>query len=212
VEERARQRALVRRGYDEISLAYRGDDGPASAASAEDASRYAGWAAELAGLLPAGARVLDLGCGAGVPATKQLTDLGLQVIGVDFSGVQLARARRLVPAARLIQADMAALQFAPTSLDAVVSFYALIHLPLADQRPLFARIRSWLRPGGLLLAIAGAQAWTGTDNFHGTDMFWAHADTESYLAWLAEAGLTPQWHRFIPEGDSGHSLILARSV
>jgi SAM-dependent methyltransferase len=147
-----------------------------------------------------------------VPATKQLTDLGLQVIGVDFSGVQLARARRLVPAARLIQADMAALQFAPASLDAVVSFYALIHLPLADQRPLFARIRSWLRPGGLLLAIAGAQAWTGTDNFHGADMFWAHADTESYLSWLAEAGLTPQWHRFIPEGDSGHSLILARSV
>jgi SAM-dependent methyltransferase len=170
MEERARQRALVRRGYDAISLAYRGDDGPASAASAEDASRYAGWAAELAGLLPAGARVLDLGCGAGVPATKQLTDLGLQVIGVDFSGVQLARARRLVPAARLIQADMAALQFAPASLDAVVSFYALIHLPLADQRPLFARIRSWLRPGGLLLAITGAQAWTGTDYFHGADI------------------------------------------
>jgi len=212
VEERARQRALVRRGYDEISRAYRGDDGEDSAASAEDASRYAGWAAELAGLLPAGARVLDLGCGAGVPFTRQLTDLGLQVIGADFSRAQLARARRLVPAARLIQADMAALGFAPASLDAVVSLYALIHLPLADQRPLLRRIGTWLRPGGLLLAITGAQAWTGTDDFHGADMFWAHADTESYLGWLAEARLAPQWHRFIPEGNSGHSLILARSV
>jgi hypothetical protein len=65
VAERARQREIVRRGYDAISLAYRGDDGAADASSAGDVSRYAGWTAELAGLLPSGARVVDLGCGAG---------------------------------------------------------------------------------------------------------------------------------------------------
>ncbi len=77
-------------------------------ASAEDLSRYAGWAAELAGLLPDGATVADLGCGIGLPATRALTGRRLRVIGVDFSAVQLARARRLVPAARLVQADMRA--------------------------------------------------------------------------------------------------------
>jgi hypothetical protein len=40
-------------------------------------------------------------------------------------------------------------------------------------------------------------------------MFWDHADTRSYLRWLADAGLAPRWHRFIAEGNSGHSLILA---
>ena len=40
---RARQRDLVRRGYDAISLAYRSDDGEAAASSAEDVIRYAGW-------------------------------------------------------------------------------------------------------------------------------------------------------------------------
>jgi SAM-dependent methyltransferase len=140
---RARQRDLVRRGYDAISLAYRGDDGQAPAApaapaaSGEDVSRYAGWVAELAGLLPPGARVVDLGCGAGIPATRELAGHGLQVIGVDFSAVQLRRARRLVPAASLIQADMTALQLRPASADAVVSLYALIHVPLADQQALF---------------------------------------------------------------------------
>jgi hypothetical protein len=68
VAERARQRALVRRGYDAISLAYRSDDGNAAASSAQDVSRYVGWVAELAGLLRPGARVVDLGCGAGIPA------------------------------------------------------------------------------------------------------------------------------------------------
>jgi cyclopropane fatty-acyl-phospholipid synthase-like methyltransferase len=172
----------------------------------EDPGRYAGWVAELAGLLRPGARVLDLGCGAGIAATRQLTRRGLQVIGVDFSAVQLRQARRLVPAAGLVQADMAALQFAAASLDAVVSFYALIHLPLADQRALIPRIRGWLRPAGLFLAIVAAQPWTGTR------VSWDHAGTSSYLDWLEEAGFTPQWDRFIPEGEGGHSLILARAA
>jgi SAM-dependent methyltransferase len=208
---RARQRDLVRRGYDTISLAYRSDDGQAAPASAEDVSRYQGWVTGLAGLLPPGARVLDLGCGAGIPATRELTAHGLEVAGVDFSAVQLERARRLVPAARLLRADIAGLHLAPASLDAVVSFYALIHLPLADQQALFPRLRDWLRPGGYLLAIVGAEPWTGTEPYLGAPMFWDVAGTADYLRWLAAARLTPLWHRFIPEGTSGHTLILARA-
>ena len=210
--ERARQRELVRRGYDAISVAYRSDDGAPGRSSGEDVSRYGGWVTELADLLPAGATVLDLGCGAGIPATQQLAGHGLRVVGVDFSAVQLARARRLVPAARLVQADMTTLHLRPASLDAVVSFYALIHVPLIDQQALFPRIRNWLRPGGYLLAIVGANRWTGTERYLGADMFWDHADTATYLRWFAAAWLAPVWHRFIPEGDGGHGLILARAA
>jgi SAM-dependent methyltransferase len=207
--ERVRQRDLVRRGYDAISLAYRSDDGNPAPSSAEDVSRYAGWVAELAGLLRPGARVVDLGCGAGIPATRELVSHGLQVLGVDFSAVQLHRAHRLVPAARLVQADMTSFCLRPAAVEAVVSFYALIHVPVADQRALFPRIRLWLRPGGYFLATVGAQQWTGIEPYLGADMFWDHADTASYLRWLQAAGLRPIWHRDIPEGNSRHSLILA---
>jgi cyclopropane fatty-acyl-phospholipid synthase-like methyltransferase len=209
---RAARRDLVRRGYDAVSVAYRSDDGQAASSSAEDVSRYAGWVAELASLLPDQATVVDLGCGAGLPATRELTGRGLRTIGVDFSAVQLRRARRLVPAASLVQADMTALRLQPASVDAVVSFFALIHVPLADQHDLFPRIRSWLRPGGYLLAITGADRWTGTGTYLGADMFWDHADTATYLRWLTEERLEPSWHRYIPEGDSRHSLILARAA
>src|SRR5260370_30272764 len=104
---RARQRALVRRGYDQISRAYGSDDGEPDRASGEDTSRYAGWVAELAGLLPARARVVDLGCGAGVPATRELTGRGLRVIGVDFSAVQLRPAHRPAPRPHLARAHTA---------------------------------------------------------------------------------------------------------
>jgi SAM-dependent methyltransferase len=212
VAERARQRALVRDGYDAISLAYRSNDGDAAASSAEDVSRYAGWVAELAGLLRPGGRVVDLGCGAGIPATRELASHGLQVLGVDFSAVQLRRAQRLVPAARFVQADMAALWLKPASADAVVAFYSLIHVPVADQQALFPRIRDWLCPGGYFLGIVGAGRWTGTAPHLGADMFWDHADTATYLRWLRAARLTPVWNRYIPEGSSGHSLVLAKAA
>jgi SAM-dependent methyltransferase len=211
VTERARQRDLVRRGYDAMSLAYRSDDGAGAATSAEDVSRYAGWTSELAGLLRARARVVDLGCGAGVPATRELADHGLRVLGVDFSAVQIRRARQLVPEGRFVQADVTAFSLRPASVDAVVSFYALIHVPLADQQALFPRVREWIRPGGYFLAIVGASRWTGTEQYLGAEMFWDHADTGTYLRWLPAAGLTPVWDRFVPEGDGGHSLILAQA-
>src|ERR1035437_3614959 len=49
---RARQRDLVRRGYDTISRAYRSDDCEPDGSTAEDTSRYAGWVADLARLQP----------------------------------------------------------------------------------------------------------------------------------------------------------------
>ena len=59
------------------------------------------------------------------------------------------------------RADMANCCLQLATVEAVVSFYALIHVPLADQRALFPRIRAWLRLGGYFLAIVGAQRWTG---------------------------------------------------
>jgi len=210
-EERAHLRELVRRGYDVISTSYRHDDGSSSARTDETTSTYAGWVAELAQLLPAGARVLDLGCGAGVPAARELVSRGFVVTGVDISAVQVERARALVPGAEFVQADMASWDPPAESFDAIVSLYALIHVPLEDQRALLPRMRRWLVPGGHVLAIVGARRWTGVEPYLGAEMFWDHVDTATYLDWFTEAGLIPVWHRFVPEGDAGHTLILARA-
>lgn len=113
-----------------------------------------------------------------------------------------------VPATR----ELAGHGLRPSSLDAVVSVYALIHVPLADQQALFPRIRGWLRAGGCFLAIVGADRWTGTEHYLGADMFWEHEDSGTYLRWLAEARFTPLWHRHVPEGASGHTLVLSRAA
>jgi hypothetical protein len=42
-------------------------------------------------------------------------------------------------------------------------------------------------------------------------MFWDHADEATYLSWLADAGFLVFWCRYIPEGASGHTLVLAQT-
>jgi cyclopropane fatty-acyl-phospholipid synthase-like methyltransferase len=210
-DQRRTQRELVRSGYDKISMAYRDDRGCANPMSAEDASAYETWLDELAGLLPQGARVLDLGCGAGVPTSRILVDGGFDVTGLDISAVQIERARLLVPQATFVQADMVTWDCEPGSYKAIVTLYALIHVPLDDQRRLFPRMVRWLRPRGYLLVIVGHERWTGIENYMGTPMFWDHADTPTYLGWLQEAGMNVLWHRVIPEGTSNHTLVLAQS-
>jgi len=210
---RASRRDLVRRGYDSISRAYRDDEGRSNPGKPDERTdRYEGWVDALAKLLPLRARVLDLGCGAGVPATRLLTERNFDVLGLDISAVQIERARRLVPGATFEQADMATWEHEPASFDAVVCFYALIHVPLKDQLNLLPKIRRWLRPAGYLLAIVGAERWTGIEEYLGSAMFWDHADRETYLAWLTEAGLAPLWDRFVPAGSVGHTLVMAQAI
>jgi SAM-dependent methyltransferase len=204
-----KQKEIVRRGYDKASYAYC-DDAGAHAFRDDDAARLA----ELIPLLPERASVLDLGCGCGLPVAQTLAGKFV-VTGVDISPVQIERARRLVPGARFICGDMSELDFPPASFAAVVSFYAIIHLPLEEQPALFARVRRWLEPRGYFLGTVGSRAWTGTEeNWLGvTDatMSWSHTDAETYQTWLAASGFEICRTEFIPEGDGGHTLILARA-
>ncbi len=195
---------LVQSGYDQISYEYRADR------YVLDDSDYELFLELLGPYLPLDAEILELGCGCGVPVARTLA-AEHRVIGVDFSAVQIERARSLVPNARFQQSDISEVEFAPNSFDAIVAFYSIIHLPLGEQRELFARIASWLRTEGVFIATVGTQAWTGTeDDWNGAPMYWSHTDRDTYIRWLEETGLVVENEEFIAEGDGGHTLLLAR--
>jgi 2-polyprenyl-3-methyl-5-hydroxy-6-metoxy-1,4-benzoquinol methylase len=196
---------IVRRGYDALSYRYRGD--------AEEPELYATWLAQLQERVPAGGAVLDLGCGCGVPLARDLAASGYAVTGVDLSVVQIQRARQLVPMASFLHADATQISLPPSSFDAVVSLYALIHMPLEEQPSLLGRIGRWLRPGGWLLATTGHGAWTGIeDHWLGGEapMWWSHADAATYRDWIERAGLSVLAQEVITEGDGVHALFWAR--
>jgi SAM-dependent methyltransferase len=193
---------IVRRGYDRISTAYRDDVGDRNV-------DYPMWLeTHLFPRIQSPARVLDIGCGNGVPATRLLAER-FDVIGVDISDVQIARARQLVPTATFLRADMASVEFPQGCFDAVVSFFALIHLPLEEQQGLLDRIGTWLVAGGFFLATVGHASDTRVADFYGAPMYWSHADAITYCDWLRDAGIDVVDRVFVPEGPhGGHELLL----
>lgn len=195
---------VVRRGYDAVSLRYDETYGAET--------KYQSLLDDLCQRIPAGGSVLDLGCGSGVPVARTLAAAGYRVTGIDISEVQIRRARERVPQAEFIHADATAVSFSDASFDAIVSFFALIHIPLAEQPPLLRKIAGWLRPGGCFVATTGHGEWTGAEENWlggGAPMWWSHADAATNREWIERAGLTVEREEFIPEGDGGHALFWA---
>src|SRR6266700_1152866 len=102
----------------------------------------------LARLSP-GSRVLDVGCGNGLPSARQLADGGCEVTGIDISPAMLARARRNVPGARFLELDVTHLDSMTGPYDAAVAFFSLLNLPRSIIPQVLGLIRARLVPGGL---------------------------------------------------------------
>ena len=177
-------RRTVESGYDQMAeqyLATKDSEDPLALRALED----------LVSLLPKEAAVLDLGCGAGVPVTRWLADRGFAVTGVDVSAKQLELARKYVPDATFLRADMTEVVFGPESFDAVVAFHSIIHVPRTEHSALLKRIHRWLKPAGALLATMTITDYEGRDEDWegwGAPMAWSHYDSKTNVAMLREAG------------------------
>lgn len=127
-------------------------------------ARYGGrellWSAEpngflashVAGLSPG--RALDLACGEGRNAVW-LAERGWQVVGVDYSAVALAKARRLAESRGVkiswVEADLLNYQPEAGAFHLVAVLY--LQLPPAQRRRVLRTAASALAPGGSLLVL-----------------------------------------------------------
>ncbi len=145
---------------------------------------------ELVLRLPSNARVLDLGCGAGVPSTKRLAER-FEVVGVDISEAQLRLARANVPGATFIHGDLAELEIEDETFDGITALYSISHVPRSEHGALFRKITHWLKPGGFFLASLGATDspdWTG--EWLEVPMFFSSYDADTNRRLVEAAGLT----------------------
>jgi SAM-dependent methyltransferase len=199
------QQDVVRRGYDALSFLYRTDDA--------EPRQYRPWVERLIGELAPQSRVLDVGCGCGVPVARALAAAGHAVTGIDVSDRQIERARHLIPEGTFIRADMTEYQLPERSFEAVVALYSIIHVPLSHQRAVLNAFADSLVDRGLLLLTAGWEEWTGSDTTwlgRSTEMRWSHADNATYRRLLELAGFEITENSLVPEGTSGHALFWAR--
>jgi MPBQ/MSBQ methyltransferase len=151
--------------------------------------------------LPAGATLLDVGCGIGGSSRILARDYGFAVTGITISPKQVARAKELTPPdvnARFLVDDAMALSFPDESFDVVWSIEAGPHMP---DKAVFAReLLRVLKPGGVLVVAD----WNQRDDRQKPLNFWerpvmrqlldqwshpAFASIEGFAEQLAATGL-----------------------
>ncbi len=207
---REAHKRVVEAGYDRMAEQYLSTKDPDDELTLEALG-------DLTRGLPPDAAVLDLGCGAGIPATHWLARR-FAVTGVDFSARQLELARRHAPGARFIRADMTDLDFAPETFDAVLALYSIIHVPRTEHLTLLENILRWLKPGRAFLATLSVGEWEGEEGDWegwGAPMRWSHYDGEANLEMLRAAGfeiVSAQAHTGRGTGDDEETWlwVLAR--
>lgn len=200
---------IVKSGYDKVADRYLAE----REAGAKDAENVR-LLADFIELLSPGSRVLDAGCGAGIPITKMLAE-HFDLIGVDFSSEQVERAKKNVPNAHFFCRDMTGLDFPDDSLDGICSYYAIIHIPREEHQPLFANFHRMLRAGGVALLCLGADDLASDidKDFYGTRMYWSHYDSETYRKMLRKCGFTVIWAKLVKDethAGARHLFVLAQ--
>ncbi|WP_406724571.1 class I SAM-dependent methyltransferase [Streptomyces sp. GD-15H] len=129
------------------------------AALARSGKEVHGEARFCAALVPAGARVLDAGCGTGRVMIR-LAELGYDCVGVDLDASMLAVARQQAPELPWFQVDLAG--FEPDLLGVAADFDLVVAagnvfplLAAGTEAPVVKRLAAALRPGGLMVAGFG---------------------------------------------------------
>jgi len=193
---------IVRKGYNRIAKEYQADRHIFDQREELET---------LATLLAKGAKVLDVGCGAGVPVTSFLVDSGLDVVGVDFAEGMLELARENVPRAEYVKGSMTRLGFKSNSFDGLTAFYSIIHVPRESHFSLFEDFHRILRPEGVMLICMGPDDWEVVEEYYGADMFWSHYSPEKTLQLVEDALFRIIFDRHIRSGGETNYWILAKN-
>ncbi|MEV8440261.1 methyltransferase domain-containing protein [Actinosynnema sp. NPDC051121] len=169
--------------------------------------------------LPPHARVLDIGSGTGRPVAEELVAAGHEVVGVDVSAAMVEIARRQVPRATFVHADIREWESEDASWDAVCAFFPFLQMTRDEVVAVLARIARWLKPGGVLALVTVPMDVEGLDvPFLGHTVRLTSFSAPDLISRVERAGLTVLEARstvFSPdrEGqpDEEHLLVLAQA-
>ena len=149
--------------------------------------------------LPAGAAVLDLGCGSGVPISDALIGDGFAVWGIDASPTLVAAFRNRFPDAPVACEAVESSDFFGKAFDGIVAIGLMFLLQPETQRAVILRAAAALKPGGRFLFTAPTQAGTWADMMTGRQS--VSLGGEAYRHALADAGLAVI-AEYVDEGEN----------
>lgn len=160
------------------------------------------------------AKILDLGCGIGLPIDRVLVANNMDVTGIDISQKHIRLSQNNVPGANFIKGDFSKYNFGGKMFDGIVSLYAIFHIPREEHRDLFLKIHSLLVDNGVILVTLGTSGseYGEEQNWCGAPMVWSTYEPEAYTQILDDTGFKIIEDTFEgqPGDDEYHYWVFAK--
>ncbi len=158
-------------------------------------------------------KILDIGCGSGVPISKYFFDQNFDVTGLDISEEMIKLAKNNLPQCTFLVQDMTDINLPNNSFDAIVAFYSIIHVPREEHKTLLQKLHSLLKKGGYILITMGSDEWEDTsEDFHGAKMFWSHYDSKKNIKLVKESGFDIIESEIDTSWGEKHLVIVAKKL
>ncbi|MFC3902303.1 Methyltransferase domain-containing protein [Acinetobacter marinus] len=156
------------------------------------------WLDRFCEKLPSNSKVLDLGCGSGVPIARYLSEKGCAITGVDSSDVMLEMAQQNFPVEtypnhRWILGDMRNVQLnedidnnTESAFDGILAWDSFFHLTADDQRQMFAQFQRFSKIGTMLMFTSGTSEGEAIGEMFGEALYHASLSPDEYRELLAQ--------------------------
>ncbi len=115
-------------------------------------------------MLSKGAKVLDLGCGPGIPVTKILVDRGFSVVALDFSKSMISLVKENVPAAEPVHMSITEIDY-ENEFEGIVASYSLLCLNPEQFNETIRKISAALKRGGVFFLALNEPDGPVPDNY-----------------------------------------------
>ncbi len=170
------------------------------------------WHDRFIGLLPAGAAVLDLGCGSGSPVARYMIERGLHVTGVDSSPTLVSLCRKRLPDQEWRVGDMRSLSL-DRRFDGLLAWDSVFHLAPGDQRRMFDVFARHAAPTAVLMFNSGRDHGEAVGQYRGDPLYHASLRANEYRALLGRIGFEVVAHVIEDwQTGGGRTVWLARRV
>lgn len=166
---------------------------------------------KLTSQLKSGAKILDVGCGSGIPIDKYLLEKGFKVFGIDISQEQINLAKTKFPKGKFFVMDMEKIQFDNNSFDAIISFYSIFHIPRTSHPKLLEEFNRLLAKDGLLMVTMGSKEYEGTEEeYEDIKLSWSQWEKGKNLEILRDAGFQVIFEDMHKSGGEEHLIVFAK--
>jgi 2-polyprenyl-3-methyl-5-hydroxy-6-metoxy-1,4-benzoquinol methylase len=157
-----------------------------------------------------GERVLDLGCGGGIPIASHLHAHGLEVTGVDSSLTMISLCRQRLPDQEWIVGDMRKLSL-KRRFGGILAWDSFFHLDHEHQRRMFVVFATHALPGAMLMFNTGPQHGEAVGDYRGDPLYHASLAAAEYRDLIVRSGFETVEHVAEDRRAGGRTVWLCRS-